>query len=104
LLRSAAHGALSPLKRCACSAGAQCLLYEALEQGGHLAVLVADVRRAGRYYPLGRDVMNMEPCLGAMRSVIIKAQHNCRSDNVNYARMKHVPIKHEYCVVFEKAA
>jgi len=67
-------------------------------------VLVADVRRAGRYYPLGRDVMNMEPCLGAMRSVIIKAQHNCRSDNVNYARMKHVPIKHEYCVVFEKAA
>ena len=76
--------------------------YEVLEPGGHLAVLVADVRRAGCYYPLGRDVMNMEPCLGDIRSVIVKSQHNCKSDGINYARMKHPPIKHEYCVVFEK--
>jgi hypothetical protein len=78
--------------------------YESLAFGGHLAVLVADVRRAGGYYALGRDVMNMEPCLGAMRSVIIKTQHNCKSDGRTYARMKHVPIKHEYCVVFEKTS
>lgn len=76
--------------------------YESLVVGGHLAVLVADVRRAGVYYPLGRDVMNMEPCLGALRSVVIKAQHNCKSDSTVYNRMKHVPIKHEYCVLFER--
>lgn len=76
--------------------------YEALSEHGHLAVLVADVRRAGHYYPLGRDVMNMEPCLGQIRSIVIKAQHNCRSDRKAYARMRHVPIKHEYCIVFEK--
>lgn len=76
--------------------------YDPLLRGGHLAVLVADIRRAGHYYPLGRDVMNMEPCLGAIRSVIIKAQHNCTSDRTVYSRMPHVPIKHEYCIVFEK--
>ena len=76
--------------------------YEALELGGHLAVLVADVRRAGNYYPLGRDLMNMAPCLGQIRSVIIKAQHNCRSDGKAYKSMRHAPIKHEYCVVFER--
>lgn len=77
--------------------------YESLVEGGHLVVLVADVRRSGSYYPLGRDVMNMEPCLGKLRSVIIKAQHNCKSDKTAYSRMKHVPIKHEYCIVFEKS-
>lgn len=76
--------------------------YESLAAGGYLAVLVADVRCAGTYYPLGRDVMNMEPCLGSIRSVVIKAQHNCSSDRKVYKRMRHVPIKHEYCVVFEK--
>jgi len=76
--------------------------YDALAHGGHLAVLVADVRCGGTYYPLGRDVMNMEPCLGSIRSVVIKVQHNCSSDRKVYSQMRHVPIKHEYCVVFEK--
>jgi len=56
------------LARCAC----------ALRPGGRLAVLVADVRRAGKLYPLGRDVLRME-FLGELASVIVRHQHNCRS-------------------------
>lgn len=77
------------LARCAC----------ALRPGGRLAVLVADVRRAGKLYPLGRDVLRME-FLGELASVIVKHQHNCRSDAKQYGHMVEVPIKHEYCCIF----
>lgn len=76
--------------------------YSALTPGGRLAVLVGDVRRRGSYKPIVRDVMNMESELGQLRSVIIKAQHDCRSDRIRYAHMEDVPIQHEYCVVFRR--
>lgn len=76
--------------------------FDALAPGGRLAVLVGDVRRQGRYYPLIRDVLNLEGQLGTLRSVIIKAQHNCASDRRTYSAMEDVPIKHEYCIVFKK--
>lgn len=74
----------------------------ALNPGGRLAVLVGDVRRQGMYIPIVRDVLNLESELGQVRSVIIKAQHHCQSDNVAYARMEDAPIRHEYCVVFKR--
>lgn len=74
----------------------------ALVPGGRLAVLVGDVRRRGTYTPIVRDVLGWEGELGELRSVIIKAQHHCRSDSVGYAPMEDVPIRHEYCVVFKK--
>ena len=76
--------------------------YAAVVSGGRLAVLVGDVRRKGTYIPIVRDVLNMEGELGQVRSVVIKLQHNCRSDRVTYDRMEDVPIQHEYCVVFKK--
>lgn len=76
--------------------------FDALAPGGRLAVLVGDVRRQRRYYPLIRDVLNLEGQLGTLRSVIIKAQHNCASDRRTYSAMEDVPIKHEYCIVFKK--
>ena len=81
-----------------------CLLrcVAALIPGGRLAILVGDVRRAGSYTPIVRDVMNMEPDLGQLRSVLIKAQHHCRSDAKAYANMEDVPIRHEYCLIFRK--
>ncbi len=81
-----------------------CLLrcMAALNPGGRLAVLVGDVRRRGSYVPIVRDVLSLEGELGQLRSVIIKAQHNCHSDQVAYARMEDVPIQHEYCVVFKR--
>jgi hypothetical protein len=75
--------------------------YEALELGGRLAVLIGDVRRAGRYTPIIKDLLNFP--YGQIRSVIIKVQHNCTSDRRNYGRMEDVPIRHEYCVVFKKS-
>jgi hypothetical protein len=83
---------------------AQCLrrCSAALVPGGRLAVLVGDVRKGGRYTPIVRDVLRLEPHLGELRSIIIKAQHHCRSDAVKYSSMEDVPIQHEYCVVFKK--
>ena len=78
------------LKRC----------YEALEFGGRLAVLIGDVRRAGKYTPIVKDVLNLP--FGEIRSIIIKVQHNCTSDRKRYGKMEDVPIKHEYCVIFKK--
>ena len=78
------------LKRC----------YDALEPGGRLAVLIGDVRRQGKYTAIIRDVLNFPH--GEIRSVIIKVQHNCRSDRKAYGKLEDVPIKHEYCVVFRK--
>ena len=74
---------------------------KALNAGGRLTVLVGDVRKQGRYFPIVREVMNMERDLGDLRSVIIKVQHNCTSDGKNYGRLEDVPIKHEYCIVFK---
>ena len=51
--------------------------YRALLPGGRLAVLIGDVRKAGRYTPLIRDVLNFP---AQIRAVIIKVQHNCKSE------------------------
>lgn len=75
--------------------------YAALTPGGRLAVLIGDVRRRGRYTPIVRDVLNLESELGQLRSIIIKAQHRCRSDSVDYP-LKDPRILHEYCVVFQR--
>jgi hypothetical protein len=80
------------LKRC----------YDALTPGGRLAVLIGDVRRQGRYTAIIKDVLNFPH--GEIRSVIIKVQHNCTSDRKAYGKLEDVPIRHEYCVVFRKAA
>jgi len=86
------HGLRHCLRRC----------YDALSPGGRLAILVGDIRRRGVYIPIVRDVLAMEGELGQLRSVIIKAQHNCSSNAKTYRRMEDVPIQHEYCVVFKK--
>ena len=78
------------LKRC----------YDALVDGGRLAVLIGDVRRKGKYTAIIKDVLNFP--YGEIRSVIIKVQHNCTSDRKRYGKLEDVPIKHEYCIVFRK--
>ena len=76
--------------------------YQALLPGGRLAVLIGDVRKAGRYTAIIKDVLSFPH--GELRSIIIKVQHNCTSDRRRYGRLEDVPIKHEYCVVFRKPA
>ena len=74
--------------------------YEALLPGGRLAVLIGDVRRQGAYTAIIKDILNFSE--GEIRSIIIKVQHNCVSDRRNYGKLVDPPIKHEYCVVFQK--
>ena len=63
-------------------------------------MLIGDVRRAGRYTAIIKDVVNFP--YGELRSIIIKVQHNCVSDRKRYGKLEDPPIKHEYCVVFKK--
>ena len=74
--------------------------YDALDDGGRMAVLIGDVRRRGRYTAIIKDVLSFPR--GELRSIIIKVQHNCTSDRKAYGKLEDPPIKHEYCVVFKK--
>lgn len=73
----------------------------ALNPGGHLAVLVADIRRSGKYYSVLRDLLRVDTSLGQLRSIIIKAQHQTRSLRKRYV-MEDPLIQHEYCVIIKR--
>lgn len=88
---------LTRLRRCLTTCA------QAVAPGGRLAVLVGDVRKRGRYYCLARDVMNMEGELGELSAVIIKAQHNVRSNAKRYNGLVEPRILHETCVVFRRS-
>ena len=84
---------------------ANCLLrcVEALGAGGHLAVLVGDIRKQGRYYSMAAEILRHRGAFGELRSIIVKVQHNCTSDRKLYPGSVHIPIRHEYCLLFERA-
>ena len=76
-------------------------MYSALNVEGTIAVVIGDVRRNGRYYPIFNDIINMD--VGVLRSVIIKKQNNCKSTGTRYKKSKYlVPIAHEYVLLFSK--
>jgi len=78
-------------------------LFEAVKLGGILAILIGDKRKEGQYYALFRTLL-MNQNIGQMKSLIIKLQYNCRSDQRQYRSRNPfmIPIRHEYCLVFQK--
>ena len=78
-------------------------IFQSVKPGGILAVLIGDKRKEGRYYPLFRTLL-MNHKIGQLRAIIIKVQHNCSSDGKFYNSRNPflIPIKHEYCLVFQK--
>jgi len=74
-------------------------LLEALEpNGGHLAVLVGDVRKRGKYYFIFRDIISR---LGDPDyPILIKAQHNVRSFGHRYGIEYFIPLAHEYVLIW----
>jgi len=78
-------------------------LMDSVRPGGILAVLIGDKRKEGAYYPLLRTLL-MNPDLGRLKAIIIKAQHHCRSDRVDYPNRNpfFIPIRHEYCLIFQR--
>lgn len=73
-------------------------IYQSLLNGGRHAFLIGDVRRKGKYYSIIKDMT----WFGSLESHIVKAQHNCMSDNKHYTRNNFIPIIHEHLLVFKK--
>ncbi len=72
--------------------------YQALRTGGHLVILVGDVKRQGVLYPLQRDYR----WYGEPRQMLIKLQHNTMFENYVYSNFKDPRILHEYVIVTQK--
>lgn len=72
-------------------------LYNSLNEGGRLAILVGDCRKNGVYYSIIKDMQYF----GSLESHIIKIQHNTRSSSRIYPK-KFIPIIHEHLLIFRK--
>lgn len=71
----------------------------ALEKGGRMAVLVGDIKKKSKLYSMLFELTKP----GTLENVIIKAQHNCFSDNTQYTG-RFIPILHEYLLIVRKDA
>lgn len=83
-----AHG----LKKC----------FTALRKGGVLVLQIGDLRKKGRYYFMASDIHSIMPEMHSnLRNIIIKQQHNVKSNSYQYGN-KFIPIMHEYLVVWRR--
>ena len=64
---------------------------------GYIACLIGDIRRKGKYIHILKDLLNI--CNLEIDSIIIKAQNNVQSDQINY-NSNLIRIMHEYCVIW----
>ena len=73
--------------------------FTALEKGGRMAVLMGDIKKKGKLYSMLAEIVKP----GTLENIIIKAQHNCFSDRVQYSG-SFIPILHEYVMIVRKDA
>ena len=71
--------------------------FAALQKGGRMAVLMGDVKKKGCLYSMLAEIVKP----GTLENIIIKAQHNCFSDQIQYSG-KFIPILHEYVMIVRK--
>jgi len=76
-----------------------------LKPGGVLTILIGDVRRNGRFVPLGMRILDLLMDMLDVEDVVIKAQHNVSSTHF-YQNKEHsfLRIAHEYLLVMRKPA
>ena len=72
------------------------ILAEYLSENGVLIILIGDVRKHGRYYPLGAYIQVFHR--KEIRDKIIKVQHNVKSSTINYP-CNIVRIMHEEVII-----
>lgn len=72
--------------------------FTSLENGGRMAILMADVKKRGKLYSMLLD-MNK---LGTVEQIVIKEQINCMSDTKKYCNSNFIKIAHEYCMILRK--
>lgn len=75
----------------------QAKLVTSLRKNGRIAILVGDIKKKGVLYSIQKDMA----WYGTPEQVIIKAQHNCWSDTIDY-KGKFIPIVHEYLLIFKR--
>lgn len=71
--------------------------FTALEKGGRMVVLMGDIKKRGKLYSMLAEISKP----GTLENIIIKAQHNCFSDHVQYSG-RFIPILHEYVMIVRK--
>ena len=71
--------------------------FSSLEKGGRMAVLMGDIKKRGKLYSMLAEIIKP----GTLENIIIKAQHNCFSDNTQYSG-SFIPILHEYVMIVRK--
>ena len=71
--------------------------FASLEKGGRMAVLMGDIKKRGQLYSMLAEIIKP----GTLENIIIKAQHNCFSDNTQYSG-NFIPILHEYVMIVRK--
>lgn len=71
--------------------------FSALEKGGRMAVLMGDIKKKGKLYSMLAEIVKP----GTLENIIIKAQHNCFSDKIQYSG-SFIPILHEYVMIVRK--
>ena len=71
--------------------------FTSLEKGGRMAVLMGDIKKRGKLYSMLSEIIKP----GTLENIIIKAQHNCFSDNTQY-NGSFIPILHEYVMIVRK--
>ncbi len=78
--------------------------YRVLKIGKVCAIMVGDIRKYGKVFPLGFRVMECFLKAGFInKEIIIKKQHNCRStDYWKKQNNNFLLLAHEYIFVFEK--
>jgi len=74
-------------------------IHDACEKGGHYGILMGNLRRKGDYYNLSSLVERISP--GKLVDEVIKIQHNCVSDRVDY-KGRLIRIAHEKLLVFRR--
>ncbi len=75
---------------------AACLvnIHEAVRPGGAYSILVGDYRKDGDYWAIHSDLIHLLP--GQLTGILIKQQHNVRSDRVPRTSDQIIRIAHEY--------
>ncbi len=71
--------------------------FSSLEKGGRMTVLMGDIKKRGKLYSMLSEIVKP----GTLENIIIKAQHNCFSDNTQYSG-NFIPILHEYVMIVRK--
>ena len=80
--------------------------FRVLRQKKFCAVLIGDVRKKGKIFPLSFEVMRLFECAGfTLKEVIIKEQHNCKATErweSSGVKNNFLLIAHEHLFVLQK--